>query len=66
VLVTPVPARGTTRDEFGALLTRVMLPEKLPAEAGANATLNEEDPPAGTESGKASPEEVKPVPERDA
>jgi hypothetical protein len=62
----PVPLRGTTSGEFDVLLIRVMLPENVLAEAGAKPTLNEEEPPAGTESGKVSPDEVKPVPERDA
>jgi hypothetical protein len=66
VVDTPVPARGTTSEEFGALLTRVMLPEKLPAEAGAKPMVNAEEPPAGMESGSASPEEVKPAPAREA
>jgi hypothetical protein len=62
----PVPLSGTTSGEFAVLLINVMLAEKAPAEAGAKATLNVEEPPAGTESGKASPEEVNPVPARDA
>ena len=66
VVAVPVPARGTTSDEFGALLISVMLPEAVPAEAGAKRMLNAEEPPAGTESGKANPEEVNPVPRRDA
>jgi hypothetical protein len=36
------------------------------AEAGVKPTLNEEEPPGAMESGKTSPEEVKPVPARDA
>ena len=63
---TPVPLKGTTSGEFGVLLTSVMLPEKVPTEAGSKPTLNEADPPAGTESGRASPEEVNPVPVRAA
>ena len=66
VVEAPVPASGITSDELGALLTRVMLPEKLPAEAGAKPMLNAEEPPAGMESGRASPEEVNPVPTREA
>ena len=62
----PVPLRGTTRGEFAALLINVMLPEKVLADAGANPTLNVDEPPAGTESGKASPEEVNPAPAGDA
>jgi hypothetical protein len=62
----PVPLRGTTSGELGALLISVMLPETVDAETGSNPMLNEEEPPAGTESGKASPEEVNPVPASDA
>jgi hypothetical protein len=62
----PVPLSGTSSDEFGALLISVMLPEAVPAEAGAKPMLNAEEPPAGTESGRTSPEEVNPVPARDA
>jgi len=62
----PVPLSGTTSGEFGVLLINVMLPEKVPAEAGAKPTLNAEEPPAGTESGRTSPEEVNPVPAREA
>lgn len=66
VVATPAPLRGITSDEFGALLISEMLPEKVPAEAGAKLTVNAEEPPAGMESGKASPEEVNPVPAREA
>ena len=66
VVETPAPARGTTSDEFGALLTKVMLPEKVPAEVGAKPMLNTEEPAGGMESGKVSPEEVNPVPTREA
>jgi hypothetical protein len=62
----PVPVIGTASGEFGALLTRVMLPEKALAEVGVNPTVKEEDAPGATESGKASPEEVNPVPAREA
>jgi len=62
----PVPVIGTTSGEFGVLLISVMLPENVPAEAGAKPIVNAEEPPAGTESGKTSPEEVNPVPARDA
>jgi len=62
----PVPLSGTSSDEFGALLISVMLPEAVPAEAGAKPMLNAEEPPAGTESGRTSPEEVNPVPAREA
>jgi len=57
---------GTTSGEFGVLLTKVMLPEKVLAEVGVNPTVMDEDAPGATESGKTSPEEVKPLPVRDA
>jgi hypothetical protein len=66
VVVTPAPPRGITRDEFGALLISVMLPEAVPAEAGAKPMFNADEPPAGTESGRTSPEEVNPVPVSEA
>lgn len=52
----PVPDRAITNGEFGVLFTSVRLPEKLPAEAGANLTVKEEEPPGGTERGRVSPE----------
>jgi hypothetical protein len=66
VVATPVPPSAITSDEFGALLISVMLPEAVPAVAGAKPMLNAEEPPAGTESGRTSPEEVNPVPVREA
>jgi hypothetical protein len=66
VFTMPAPASGITNEEFGALLMSVMLPEKLAAEDGAKPTVNAVDPPGGSESGRASPEEVKPVPTREA
>ena len=66
VVAMPVPLSGTTSDEFGALLISVTLPEAVPAEAGAKPMLNAEEPPAGTESGRTSPEEMNPVPAREA
>ena len=62
----PVPLKGTTSGEFVVLLINVMLPEADPAEAGVKPTLNVDEPPAGTESGKANPEKVNPAPEREA
>jgi len=38
----------------------------LAAEGGVNPTLKAEEPPGGTESGSVNPEEVKPVPAREA
>jgi hypothetical protein len=66
VVAMPVPLSGTTSDEFGALLISVMLPEAVPAEAGAKPMVNADEPPAGTESGRTRPEEVNPVPAREA
>jgi hypothetical protein len=66
VVEMPVPASGIISDEFGALLINVMVPEELAAEAGAKPTVNVEEPPGGSESGKASPEELKLVPAREA
>ena len=66
VVATPVPPSAITSDEFGALLISVTLPEAVPAEAGANPMVNAEEPPAGTESGRTSPEEMNPVPAREA
>jgi hypothetical protein len=62
----PVPVIGTTSGEFGVLLINVMLPENVAAEAGSNPMVNTDEPPAGTESGRTSPEEVNPVPAREA
>ncbi len=62
----PVPPTGTTNGEFGVLLISVMLPEKLLADAGANPTLKEAEPPGATASGKGSPETLNPVPAREA
>ena len=66
MLATPVPLMGTTSGEFAVLLTNVMLPEKVPADAGAKPIVKAEELPAGIESGRTSPEEVKPVPAREA
>jgi len=66
MLEMPVPPSGTTSGEFGALLMSVMLPEKVLAEAGTNPTLKEAEPPGATESGKASPDGLNPVPAREA
>jgi hypothetical protein len=66
MLEIPVPVSGTASGELGVLLINVMLPEKLLAEAGAKPTVKEAEPPGATESGKASPEVVNPVPAREA
>ena len=62
----PVPERATTNGELGELFTSVRLPERLPAEAGAKLTANEDVPPGGTESGSARPERLKPAPDKSA
>ena len=66
MVALPVPLRGITSEEFGALLMSVMLPEKLAADAGVNPTLKAEEPPGGMESGRVNPEEAKPAPTREA
>jgi len=66
VAATPVPLRGIASDEVGALLISVMLPEKVPAEAGAKPALNETAPPGAMERGTVRPDEVNPVPAREA
>ena len=66
MVATPEPASGITSDEFGALLISVILPETVPAEAGAKPMLKTEELPGARESGKASPEVVNPVPTREA
>lgn len=48
--------------ELVALLTTVTLPERLPAEAGANLTLNDVDCPAARVAGSVIPLVLKPVP----
>ena len=63
---TPAPLSGITSGEFGVLLMSVRLPEKLLAEAGVNPTVKDAEPPGATERGRARPEVVKPVPEREA
>ena len=63
---TPVPFRAMATGEFAALLTRERVPGKVPAKAGINTTLKEEEPPGAIESGRASPDKVKPVPLNEA
>lgn len=63
---TPVPLSATLVGELGALLTSARLPEKVPAEAGANPTLKEAVPPGAMERGNESPDSVYPVPLSDA
>lgn len=53
---TPVPLREMLRAGFVALSVSAILPATLPADAGAKATLNEDDPPGAMESGVVSPD----------
>jgi hypothetical protein len=39
-VATPVPLRATVVGEFGALLTMLTVPVRLPAVVGANTALN--------------------------
>lgn len=66
VAATPVPLSAMLVGELGALLVSAMLPEKLPAEAGANPTLKEALLPGAIDRGKDSPDKVNPVPVRGA
>jgi hypothetical protein len=51
----PLPSKGRTLGEFGALLTSVTVPVKSPALVGAKSTLNVELPPAPMVTGVARP-----------
>ena len=51
-----------TSGEFVALLTTVMLPDRLPTDAGANVAVKEADCPAARLSGNTIPVVLKPVP----
>ena len=59
---TPVPLTVSVAGELAALLTTVTLPERVPAEAGANLTPKDVDCPAASVKGKATPLVLKPVP----
>jgi hypothetical protein len=63
VAATPVPLSGIVNGELDPLLVREMDPLTLPAEVGANATLNEVLPPAAIVVGVESPLMLNPVPE---
>ena len=52
---TPTPAKLTTSGEFGELLTIETLPERFPADVGANFAVNDVDCPAVRVAGVASP-----------
>ena len=58
IFAIPVPLRGMLFGEEGALLARLRLPARLPAEAGENEMLNAAEAPGARESGKASPERL--------
>jgi len=60
--VAPVPDKAITIGEFAALPTTVTLPERLPAEAGANVTVKEVDCPTARLRGNAIPLALKPAP----
>ena len=59
---TPVPLSAMVEGELAALLTTVTLPERVPAEAGANLTPKDVDCPAARVRGKVTPLVLKPVP----
>lgn len=58
----PVPESVITSGEFVALLTTVTLPERLPADAGANVTVKEVDCPTARLRGNTIPFVLKPAP----
>ena len=51
----PAPLKGKTFGEFGALLTRLTVPARLPADVGAKSTLNVVLLPAPIITGVARP-----------
>ena len=55
VAATPVPLRATVVGEFGALLTMLTVPVRLPAVVGANTALNVTLAPGATVLGILSP-----------
>ena len=58
----PEPASEITSGELAALLTTVMLPERLPVVAGANFALITVDCPAAKVTGSANGVVLNPVP----
>jgi hypothetical protein len=60
---TPVPERVRVVGELAALLTNEMLPETVPAEAGAKATVKLVLWPAERVKGRERPVAEKPLPE---
>ena len=57
-----MPLKVIVTGELVALLTTVMVSERLPAEAGANLTLKDVDCPAARVAGSVIPLVLKPVP----
>jgi hypothetical protein len=62
VAATPVPDKDKVTGDIGALLTSETLPAALPADCGANCTLNVLVDPGLMESGNATELAVNPVP----
>src|SRR5208283_4507980 len=58
----PVPESSMTSGELAALLVTVILPDRFPALAGSNVTLNEVDCPAARLSGSVIPATLNPAP----
>ena len=54
----PVPLRAMLVGEVGALLTRLRLPGKLPADAGAKAMFSAAELPGAMESGSERPDRL--------
>jgi hypothetical protein len=59
---TPMPLKEIVAGELVALLTTVTLPERLPDEVGANATLKDVDWPTARLRGRVIPLVLNPVP----
>lgn len=66
VCAIPVPPKATTVGEPGALLTKVRLPERVPAVAGAKVREADTLPPGAIVAGNVSPERLNPEPDRAA
>jgi hypothetical protein len=62
VAAIPVPRKANALGELGALLTIDTLPETLPADCGANCTLNVLAAPGLIDSGKPTELVEKPLP----
>ena len=59
---TPVPPSATAVGEVGALLANPRLPVNVPLAAGAKLSVNEDDWPGASVSGRTRPVRPKPVP----